>query len=149
MATFIKAGFWEKLCKPCLGYKGWLNLDEFITNIVTPLIPPVPTPTYKTYSALLNQDGSGDIIVVSTLENTLGTISNISGTFGNIVIEFVDPVIVENQIIGFVYSAGETDDKYYGWVAAYQSPTNVLLVSSSVAGGEQQKEIRVDIKVYN
>lgn len=33
MATFIKAGFWEQLCKPCTGYKGWLNLDKFVTDI--------------------------------------------------------------------------------------------------------------------
>jgi hypothetical protein len=57
MSTFIKAGFWEKLCKPCKGYKGWLNLDEFITNIVTALIPPVPESTYKVYTALLTQSG--------------------------------------------------------------------------------------------
>jgi hypothetical protein len=30
MATFIKAGFWEKTCNPCNGYKGWLNLDQFV-----------------------------------------------------------------------------------------------------------------------
>lgn len=34
MATWIKAGFWEKLCKPCKGYKGWLNLDEFVKSII-------------------------------------------------------------------------------------------------------------------
>jgi hypothetical protein len=33
MATFIKAGFWKQLCKPCNGYKGWLNLDEFVKSI--------------------------------------------------------------------------------------------------------------------
>jgi hypothetical protein len=33
MATFIKAGFWEQLCKPCTGYKGWLNLDKLIKDI--------------------------------------------------------------------------------------------------------------------
>ena len=36
MATFIKAGFWEQLCKPCTGYKGWLNLDEFVNSRVVP-----------------------------------------------------------------------------------------------------------------
>ena len=41
MATFIKAGFWEQLCKPCLGYKGWLNLDEFVNSRVVPG-PPGP-----------------------------------------------------------------------------------------------------------
>ena len=30
MPTFIKAGFWEKTCNPCTGYKGWLNLDQFV-----------------------------------------------------------------------------------------------------------------------
>jgi hypothetical protein len=36
MSTFIKAGFWEQLCKPCKGYKGWLNLDEFVESRVVP-----------------------------------------------------------------------------------------------------------------
>jgi hypothetical protein len=39
MATFIKAGFWEQLCKPCTGYKGWLNLDKLITDIAGPGVP--------------------------------------------------------------------------------------------------------------
>ena len=39
MATFIKAGFWEQLCKPCLGYKGWLNLDKLISDIAGPGVP--------------------------------------------------------------------------------------------------------------
>ena len=30
MATFIKAGFWKETCNPCTGYKGWLNLDQFL-----------------------------------------------------------------------------------------------------------------------
>lgn len=50
MATFIKAGFWDKLCKPCKGYKGWLNLDEFIQSFI-------PKPTYKVFTALLTQSG--------------------------------------------------------------------------------------------
>jgi len=39
MATFIKAGFWEQLCKPCTGYKGWLNLDKLIKDIAGPGVP--------------------------------------------------------------------------------------------------------------
>jgi hypothetical protein len=35
MPTFIKAGFWEQLCKPCRGYKGWLNLDKFVEDIAS------------------------------------------------------------------------------------------------------------------
>lgn len=44
MATFIKAGFWDELCKPCKGYKGWLNLDKLITDVVGPPIPGPPGP---------------------------------------------------------------------------------------------------------
>jgi len=32
MPTFIKPGFWKETCNPCNGYKGWLNLDKFITD---------------------------------------------------------------------------------------------------------------------
>ena len=39
MPTFIKAGFWEQLCKPCRGYKGWLNLDNLIADIAGPGVP--------------------------------------------------------------------------------------------------------------
>ena len=43
MATFIKAGFWEQLCKPCTGYKGWLNLDELIKKLASTVVgPPGP-----------------------------------------------------------------------------------------------------------
>jgi hypothetical protein len=33
MATFIKAGFWQRLCNPCEGYEGWLNLDWLINTL--------------------------------------------------------------------------------------------------------------------
>lgn len=36
MPTFIKAGFWEQVCKSCNGYKGWLNLDEFVKKAAAP-----------------------------------------------------------------------------------------------------------------
>jgi hypothetical protein len=35
MPTFIKTGFWEQTCNPCNGYKGWLNLDQFISQAGT------------------------------------------------------------------------------------------------------------------
>jgi hypothetical protein len=40
MSTFIKAGFWEQLCKPCKGYKGWLNLDELIKSLASTVVGP-------------------------------------------------------------------------------------------------------------
>jgi hypothetical protein len=33
MSTWIKAGFWQQLCNDCKGYKGWLNLTEFVKSI--------------------------------------------------------------------------------------------------------------------
>jgi hypothetical protein len=40
MSTFIKAGFWEQLCTPCRGYKGWLNLDELIKKLSSGTVGP-------------------------------------------------------------------------------------------------------------
>jgi len=40
MATFIKAGFWEQLCKPCTGYKGWLNLTKFVQDTASEIVGP-------------------------------------------------------------------------------------------------------------
>jgi hypothetical protein len=43
MATWIKAGFWEQLCKPCQGYKGWLNLTKFVQDTASEIVgPPGP-----------------------------------------------------------------------------------------------------------
>ena len=98
MPTYIKAGFWEKAKK---GYKEWLNLDQLITNIVTPLIP--PTSTYKVYTALLSQTGENAPTAI-VLENTLG--GNIVwtrydqglyiGTSSNLFIENKTGVIINN-----------------------------------------------------
>ena len=68
MATFIKAGFWETLCKPCRGYKGWLNLDELIKS----LAPPAPEPAYKVYTALLTQSGGSGTSSLNDEPLTIG-----------------------------------------------------------------------------
>ena len=65
MATWIKAGFWEKLCKPCQGYKGWLNLDQLIESML-------PTPAYKVYTALLTQSGDEEIIPITSGVTDIG-----------------------------------------------------------------------------
>jgi len=65
MATFIKAGFWEKLCKPCKGYKGWLNLDEFVQSFI-------PKPKYKVFTAYINQQANQAPYTTIIFENTLG-----------------------------------------------------------------------------
>lgn len=43
MSTWIKAGFWEQLCVPCRGYKGWLNLTKFVEETASTVVgPPGP-----------------------------------------------------------------------------------------------------------
>lgn len=69
MATFIKAGFWEKLCKPCTGYKGWLNLDKLITEVVGPPIPGPPGPPGT--NGLFAQTALGTLITNTTVETQL------------------------------------------------------------------------------
>jgi hypothetical protein len=72
MATFIKAGFWEQLCKPCKGYKGWLNLDEFVNSRVVPgpTGPQGPTGPTGPATGLFAQTGNSTIITGIT-ESTL------------------------------------------------------------------------------
>lgn len=69
MSTFIKAGFWEQLCKPCKGYKGWLNLDEFVESRVVPG-PPGPQGPPGPSDGLFAQTGNSTIITGIT-ESTL------------------------------------------------------------------------------
>jgi hypothetical protein len=69
MSTFIKAGFWEQLCKPCKGYKGWLDLDEFVESRVVPG-PPGPTGPTGPATGLFAQTGNSTIITGIT-ESTL------------------------------------------------------------------------------
>ena len=70
MATFIKAGFWEQLCKPCKGYKGWLNLDEFVNSRVVPG-PQGPTGPPGPAGGLFAQTGNSTIISGTIVESTL------------------------------------------------------------------------------
>jgi hypothetical protein len=69
MATFIKAGFWEKLCKPCIGYKGWLNLDEFVNSRVVPG-PPGPQGPVGTIG-LFAQTANSIPVTATTVESSL------------------------------------------------------------------------------
>jgi len=75
MATFIKAGFWEQLCKPCTGYKGWLNLDKLISDVVGPPIPGPPGPPGPAGPAgtngLFAQTALGTLITNTTVETSL------------------------------------------------------------------------------
>jgi hypothetical protein len=70
MSTFIKAGFWEQLCKPCKGYKGWLNLDEFVESRVVPG-PQGPQGPPGPAGGLFAQTGNSTIISGTIVESTL------------------------------------------------------------------------------
>jgi hypothetical protein len=86
MATWIKAGFWEELCKPCKGYRGWLNLDKLIESKIS-------QPTYKVYTALLTQLGSSAptaIVLENTLDNTVTLSRNSSGNYSITCVDFAD-----------------------------------------------------------
>jgi len=79
MATWIKAGFWEKLCIPCRGYKGWLNLDEFVNSRVVPG-PPGPPGPQGPAGGLFAQTGdsipvSGTNVETSIINGGVGTLS--------------------------------------------------------------------------
>lgn len=70
MSTFIKAGFWEQLCKPCKGYKGWLNLDEFVNSRVVPG-PQGPQGPPGPSDGLFAQTGNSTPISGTNVETTL------------------------------------------------------------------------------
>jgi len=89
MATFIKAGFWEQLCKPCRGYKGWLNLDEFVNSRVVPG-PPGPQGPAGVVGGYLgsfydttNQTGIAGNVLTMNIGNSDTWNSGVSITSGN------------------------------------------------------------------
>lgn len=142
MATWIKAGFWEKLCKPCKGYKGWLNLDELIKSF----IPPPPEPTYRVYTALLN---SNDISNPIVLENTLGSdiAWNITGGGSQYNGAVDNECFTENKTIGFSYSGGDDESSYYGFIVSWTGTAEIRIVDTSAY--PTHNKIRLEIRVYN
>jgi hypothetical protein len=63
MSIFIKAGLWvEKQ----LGYKGELNLTQFVESLTPPALP------YKKYVAIITQSGTNAPTVTRLFENDLG-----------------------------------------------------------------------------
>lgn len=69
MPTFIKSGFWKQLCNPCNGYKGWLNLDEFVKSRVVPG-PPGPQGPIGTIG-LFAQTANSTPITATTVETSI------------------------------------------------------------------------------
>ena len=81
MSTFIKAGFWESLCKPCQGYKGWLNLDEFVNSRAVPGPQGPQGPPGPMSGGLFAQTGNSNIISGTTVETSL-----INGGVGTLIV---------------------------------------------------------------
>jgi hypothetical protein len=92
MATFIKPGFWQNVCKPCNGYKGWLNLDQLIESIVGTGIPgpqgePGPQgPQGPGLSGIFAQTSDGGPVAATAVETTIlgpgvGTLTVLENTF--------------------------------------------------------------------
>ena len=72
MSTWIKAGFWEELCKPCQGYKGWLNLTEFVKSV----IQVYPVPSVGLYAQTANSvPVSGTDVETSVVNGGVGTLT--------------------------------------------------------------------------
>lgn len=72
MSTWIKAGFWEELCKPCNGYKGWLNLTEFVKSV----IQVYPVPSVGLYAQTANSvPVSGTDVETSVINGGVGTLT--------------------------------------------------------------------------
>lgn len=70
MSTWIKAGFWEQLCKPCQGYKGWLNLTEFVKSIAQ-LYPGPQGPPGPVGGGLFAQTANSTPVSGTTVETSL------------------------------------------------------------------------------
>lgn len=144
MATFIKAGFWEKLCKPCKGYKGWLNLDEFVAS----LIPP-STNTYKSYVAVLTQTGT-NAPTASVKINEIGTITYAYQGAGEYYINS-SALFTNNKTVIFVGPG-----RFTTGVAILGSTigSNSIVVvysrnTSNVGTNGLISEVPIEIRVYN
>jgi hypothetical protein len=73
MPTFIKAGFWQQICNPCTGYKGWFNLDEFVESKV---VPGPPGPSDGLFAQIGNSTPiSGTIVETTLINGGVGTVT--------------------------------------------------------------------------
>lgn len=142
MTTFIKAGFWETLCAKCTGYKGWLNLDQFVNS-------KIPAPTYKVYTALLTRTGA-TAPAAAVLENTLGTITYSYTTLGVYSINSSN-LFPQNKTVAFVQQQGN---------GAFGNTLNIVLLnedtirlvqatSSGSNNVDWSSPVSIEIRVYN
>ena len=144
MATFIKAGFWETLCKKCTGYKGWLNLDKFVEDKIN------SSPTslsYKVYTAQINM-GSG---IATVFENTLGVTITWTATSGEISSGTVSGLIGQNNVYVQVSSSTPSANNIYIVSGQFTpSPWIVKVKQNDNTGSPtNMQDVFVEIRVYN
>jgi hypothetical protein len=136
MATFIKAGFWEKLCKPCTGYKGWLNLDEFVNSRVVPGPPGPPGPPgvvggyLGSFYDTTNQTGNAGAVLTMNIGNSDVWNSGVSITSGNRV-TIANPGVYNIQFSAqMVKNSGNTATHAHIWLS--QNGLDVPITASQL-----------------
>ena len=119
MSTFIKAGFWEQLCKPCKGYKGWLNLDEFVESRVVPG-PPGPPGGFGylgSFYDITNQTGNAGAVLTMNIGNSDPWNNGVSIVSGS-QITIANPGVYNIQFSAqMVKNAGNTATHTHIWLS--------------------------------
>lgn len=130
-----------------IGWSQEANLLYQILKQVTRLTSVIFSlkPTYKVYSALLQQEVGGTVIVVAEFGNTLGVPDFTGSTLGDIFIGF-NGITNYTNVLGYCYSGGDAEDTFNPWLVRDKYMPLVQLYSTSSLGSVQDK-IRVDIKI--
>jgi hypothetical protein len=71
MPTFIKSGFWDSICNPCNGYKGWLNLDQFVNERAVPGPQGPQGPAGPVGGGVFAETANSTIVTGTTTETSL------------------------------------------------------------------------------
>jgi hypothetical protein len=129
---------------------GWSNESNLLYQIlkqITRLTAVIFSlkPTYKVYSALLEQQIDGTVSVIAEFDNTVGVADFTGSTLGDISIVFSSLPSYTNAL-GYCYSGGDGEDTFYPWLVKYGSSPAVQLLSTT-ALSFVQNIIRVDIKI--
>jgi hypothetical protein len=128
MATFIKAGFWDKLCQPCKGYKGWLNLDELIQSFI-------PKPKYKVFTALLTQSGGDDPQSLAGSGSLVVGVTYIIDDDGGSGWDFTNVGAPNNNIGTFFVATGTTPNSWgFNGYLVYNTGAPVVTVLENTIG---------------
>jgi hypothetical protein len=129
---------------------GWSNESNLLYQIlkqVTRLTAVIFSlkPTYKVYSALLEQQIDGTVSVIAEFDNTVGVPDFTGSTLGDISIVFSSLPSYTNAL-GYCYSGGDGEDTFNPWLVK-DNNLPFLILNSPTALAQTQNIIRVDIKI--